>query len=123
MTRYSDTLMEHFSSPRNAGHMDSPDLIGHVGMPGQGPFFLLYIKVQGHRIESAKFQTYGCGATIASGSVLTELIQGRSISECLNLTVDDVIEGLDGIPPDKMHSPTMAIAALHDALKSSRSAT
>ncbi len=116
MTRYSDTLMEHFSSPRNSGHMDSPDLVGHVGMPGQGPFFLLYLRVRDGLIEAAKFQTYGCGATIASGSVLTELILGRSVTECFKVSVDDVIKELDGIPPHKLHCPTMAVTALQDAL-------
>jgi nitrogen fixation protein NifU and related proteins len=117
MSRYSETLMEHFSSPRNSGHLDCPDLIGHVGMPGQGPFFILYLRVRAGRIEAAKFQTYGCGSTIASGSMLTEMIAGRTVEDCRAITTERLVEALDGVPPDKLHSPTMAVAALHDALR------
>ena len=73
--------------------------------------------MHGDKILAAKFQTYGCGPTIACGSVLTELITGRSISDCLELTPQSLIDALDGVPADKLHSPALAIAALRDALK------
>jgi NifU-like protein involved in Fe-S cluster formation len=77
MADYSETLMEHFASPRNAGRIDGADRTGRVGAVGQGPFFLLYLRVDGGTIREAKFQTHGCGLTIASGSMLTELIVNR----------------------------------------------
>ena len=73
--------------------------------------------MHGDQILAAKFQTYGCGPTIACGSVLTEMITGRSINQCLELTAQSLIDALDGVPPDKLHSPALAIAALRDALK------
>jgi nitrogen fixation NifU-like protein len=77
---------------------------------------ILYLKVQGDRITAAKYHTVGCGPTIASGSMLTELIIGKPIDECRALTVENLIEALDGVPPDKLHCPALAIAALQDAL-------
>jgi len=117
MGKYSDTLMDHFLAPRNSGALESPDATGHAGAPGRGPFLILYIKVTGSQIIAAKFQTYGCGPTIACGSMLTELIVGRSIADCLQLTTETLIENLDGVPAEKLHSPALAIAALRDALK------
>jgi nitrogen fixation NifU-like protein len=117
MGKYSDALMDHFSSPRNMGAMDGADRVGHAGMPGRGPFLILYLRMNGDVVAQAMFQTHGCGPTIASGSALTELIVGRSASECLALTVEDLIEALDGVPPEKRHSPTLAIAALGHALE------
>jgi len=117
MGKYSDTLMDHFLAPRNSGPLESPDATGHAGTPGRGPFLILYIKVAGSQIVTAKFQTYGCGPTIACGSMLTELIVGRSIADCLQLTTETLIENLDGVPAEKLHSPALAIAALRDALK------
>jgi nitrogen fixation NifU-like protein len=117
MGRYSDTLMDHFTSPRNAGALEAPDATGHAGTPGRGPFLILYLRIEDNRIIAARFQTYGCGPTIACGSMLTELIVGRPTSECLELTTETLIAALDGVPPDKIHSPALAIAALRDALK------
>ena len=117
MGGYSETFMDHFTSPRNSGSMDTPDAIGHVGTPGRGPFFILALRLGDESIREARFQTYGCGATIASGSVLTELIKQRSIPQCLALTPEDLIAALDGVPPNKLHGPAMAIAALRDAFK------
>jgi nitrogen fixation protein NifU and related proteins len=117
MGKYSDTLMDHFTAPRNSGVLDSPDFTGHAGTPGRGPFLILYLRIGGDQILAARFQTYGCGPTIASGSVLTEMITGRSVNHCLELTAQSLIDSLDGVPPDKLHSPALAIAALRDALK------
>jgi len=117
MGKYSDTLMDHFSSPRNSGPMETPDAVGHAGTPGRGPFLILYLRLDGETIADARFQTYGCGATIACGSMLTELIKRRAIPDCLALTTEDLINALDGIPADKLHSPALAIGALRNALK------
>ena len=116
MGKYSETLMEHVLAPRNTGAMEDPDLTGHAGAPGRGPFLILFLKLDHDRIAAAKYHTYGCGPTIASGSMLTELIVGRTIAECGDLTTEDLIEALDGVPPDKLHGPALAVAALHDAL-------
>jgi nitrogen fixation NifU-like protein len=116
MGKYSETLTEHVVAPRNSGVMDAPDLTGHAGAPGRGAFLILFLKVREGRIVAAKYHTYGCGPTIASGSMLTEMIVGRTIAECRELTVEDLIEALDGVPPDKLHCPALAIGALRDAL-------
>jgi nitrogen fixation NifU-like protein len=117
MGKYSDILMDHFTAPRNSGPLEAPDATGHAGTPGRGPFLILYLRIAEDRIVAARFQTYGCGPTIACGSMLTELITGRSLADCLQLTTETLIAAMDGIPPDKLHSPALAIAALRDALK------
>ena len=78
---------------------------------------ILYLKIEDERIAAAKYHTVGCGPTIASGSMLTEMINGKSIAECRELTVENLIEALDGMPPDKLHCPALAIGALKDALR------
>jgi nitrogen fixation NifU-like protein len=117
MGRFSETLMDHFTAPRNSGTLEAPDRTGRAGTPGQGPFMTLHLRLDGERIAGAKFQTYGCGASIAAGSMLTEMIIGRSMADCLSLTSEQLAEALGGFPPDKQHCPIMAIAALRDALK------
>jgi nitrogen fixation NifU-like protein len=116
MGKYSDTMMDHVLSPRNGGVMEHPDLTGHVGTPGRGAFLILFLRVADGRITGAKYHTVGCGPTIACGSMLSELVVGRTIADCRELTTDDLIGALEGVPPDKLHCPAMAIAALHDAL-------
>ena len=86
--KFSETLMDHVTSPRNSGVMELPDLTGTAGVPGSGPFMVLSLRVQEGRITAAKFQTYGCGPTIVSGSMLTEMIIGRTIEECRELTAE-----------------------------------
>lgn len=115
---YSETLMEHFGSPRNNGPMPDADRMGRAGTPGRGPFLILYLKLDGPRVSAARYQSHGgCGATVAAGSVLTELVTDRPVDDCLKLTPDDLIDALDGVPPTKLHAPALAIAALRDALK------
>ena len=123
MSRFSETLTEHVIAPRNTGVMQDADFTGHAGTPGRGAFLILFLKVKDRRITAATFKTYGCGPTIASGSMLTELIVGRTIAECRKLTTDELIAALDGMPPDKVHCPAMAIAALRDALSRWKSQT
>lgn len=117
MGRFSETLMEHFTSPRNTGTLEHPDRVGLVGRPGEGAFFLLHLRLDAGRIAEVRFQTYGCGTTIAAGSMLSELILGRTLDECRLLTADILILELDGVPPDKMHCPALAIAALQVAVE------
>ena len=116
MGKYSETMMDHVLSPRNGGVMENPDLGGHAGTPGRGAFLILFLSIAEGRIATAKYHTVGCGPTIACGSILSELVVGRSIEYCGELTAEDLIEALDGVPPDKLHCPAMAIAALRDAL-------
>jgi nitrogen fixation protein NifU and related proteins len=116
VARYSDTLTEHVMAPRNGGTIENADLVGHAGTPGRGAFMILYLKAHDDRISAAKYHTVGCGPTIASGSALTELIIGKPVAECRELTVENLIEALDGMPPDKLHCPALAIGALKDAL-------
>ncbi len=112
MAKYSETLTEHVMAPRNGGVIEDAELTGHAGSPGRGAFMILFLKVEDDRIAAAKYHTVGCGPTIASGSMLTEMIAGRSVAECRELTVEDLIEALDGVPPDKLHCPALAIGAL-----------
>ena len=90
MGKYSETLTEHVMAPRNGGSLEEPDVTGHAGAPGRGAFMILYLKVQDERITAAKYHTIGCGPTIASGSMLTEMIVGRTIAECRELTVENL---------------------------------
>lgn len=117
MAGFSETFMDHFTSPRNSGPMEAPDSIGSIGTPGRGRYFMMAVKVGGGVVRQARFQTYGCGATIAAGSVLTEMVRERPISECMALTEADLIAALEGVPPNKLHGPALAIGALRDALK------
>jgi len=106
-------------APRNCGTLESPDAMGCAGTPGRGAFMVLFLKLDGDRITAAKYQTYGCGPTIASGPMLTEMIVGKTIAECRELIRrrrKDLIEALDGVPPDKLHCPVLAIGALRDTL-------
>ncbi len=116
MAKYSETLTEHVMAPRNGGVIEDADLTGHAGSPGRGAFMILFLNVEDDRIAAARYHTVGCGPTIASGSMLTEMIAGKSIAECRELTVENLIEALDGVPPDKLHCPALAIGALKDAL-------
>jgi nitrogen fixation NifU-like protein len=117
MGKYSDILMDHFFAPRNGGRMEGPDRVGQAGTPGQGPFMVLYLRLDGDRVTEARFQTYGCGPAIAAGSMLTVLVTGRTVAECLALTAEELTEALGGVPPEKQHCPALAIQALRAALQ------
>jgi nitrogen fixation NifU-like protein len=105
--------MEHFKNPRNVGEIENPDGIGHVGNPVCGDIMELYIKVDDNTITDAKFKTFGCGAAIATSSMLTEMIKGKSVEEALKISNRTVADALDGLPPAKMHCSVLA----EDALK------
>ena len=113
---YSSTLWEHFNSPRNPGEMKSPDAVGRASINGRTPHFTIYLKVADGRVEKATFQTFGCGYSIAACSALTELVTGKVVAECRQLTARQVIQALDGMPAEKQFCAQLAIDALRDAL-------
>jgi len=116
-SRYSDKVMEHFLNPRNVGEIDNPDGIGHVGNPVCGDIMELYIKVNNGTIVDAKFKTFGCGAAIATSSMVTEMVKGKTINEALGISNRAVAEALDGLPPVKMHCSVLAEEALKSAIE------
>ena len=114
---YSEKVIEHFKNPRNVGEMENPDGIGHVGNPLCGDIMELYIKVNNGIIVDAKFKTFGCGAAIATSSMITEMVKGKNIDEALGISNKAVAEALDGLPPVKMHCSTLAEEALKSAIE------
>ena len=116
MERYSEKVMEHFRNPRNVGEMKNPDGIGHVGNPVCGDIMEMYIKVENNIIVDAKFKTFGCGAAIATSSMVTELVKGKTIDEALKISNRAVIEALGGLPHIKMHCSVLAEEALKSAI-------
>lgn len=114
---YSDVVKDHFFHPRNVGRLSSPSGSGTVGNPSCGDVMTIDIIVENSVITKAKFQTYGCAAAIASGSMTTELVKGKSIEECKQLSMDDVITELGGLPREKTHCSNLATDALHKAIK------
>ncbi|MGZ7069714.1 MAG: Fe-S cluster assembly scaffold protein NifU [Methanobacterium sp.] len=113
---YSDKVMEHFQNPRNVGEIEDADGVGTVGNPVCGDLMTIYIKVKDDRIEDIKFKTFGCGAAIATSSMVTEMAMGKTIDEALEITRNDVEENLEGLPPVKMHCSNLAADALHAAI-------
>lgn len=114
---YSEKVMEHFSNPRNVGEVENPDGVGQVGNPICGDVMKLTIKVKDERIVDAKFKTFGCGAAVATSSMVTELVKGKSLDEALEISNRAVAEALDGLPAQKMHCSNLAADALHLAVK------
>jgi len=117
---YSEKVMDHFTNPRNVGKMEDPDGVGTVGNPVCGDVMKLYIKVKDDRIDDAKFQTFGCGAAIATSSMVTELVKGRTLEEAVGLSNKEVADALDGLPPIKMHCSLLAEDALKSAIEDYR---
>lgn len=114
---YSKKVMEHFKNPRNVGEMENPDGVGYVGNPVCGDIMELYIKVKDGIIVDAKFKTFGCGAAIATSSMVTEIVKGKSIKEALKISNKTVAEALDGLPAVKMHCSVLAEEALQSAIE------
>ena len=113
---YSEKVMEHFRNPRNVGEIENPDGVGKVGNPVCGDIMELYIKVEGGIITDAKFKTFGCGAAIATSSMVTELVKNKSVEDALKISNRAVAEALGGLPPIKMHCSVLAEEALKKAL-------
>lgn len=113
---YSKKVMDHFSNPRNVGEIPDADGVGEVGNAICGDIMKIYLKIDGDVITDAKFKTFGCGAAVATSSMATELIKGKSISDALSLTNSAVMEALDGLPPQKVHCSVLAEQAIKSAL-------
>jgi nitrogen fixation NifU-like protein len=114
---YSEKVMEHFLNPRNVGEIPDASGVGNVGNPVCGDVLRLYIKVENDVIVDAKFKTFGCGAAVATSSMVTEMIKGKTISEALEITNRAVAEALGGLPPIKMHCSVLAEQALKAAIQ------
>ncbi len=116
MALYSEKVMDHFRNPRNVGIIEDADGVGEVGNAKCGDIMKMYLKIKDDIIEDVKFETFGCGSAIASSSMATELIKGKSVSEALKLTNKAVAEALDGLPDYKMHCSVLAEEAIKNAL-------
>jgi nitrogen fixation protein NifU and related proteins len=113
---YSKKVIEHFQNPRNVGEIKDANGVGTVGNPSCGDIMKMYIKVENGIIIDIKFQTFGCGAAIATSSITTDLVKGKTVEEAEKLTRDAVAEALDGLPPIKMHCSNLAADALRAAI-------
>lgn len=118
--QYSDKVMDHFLHPRNVGEIEDASGVGEVGNAKCGDIMKIFLDVEDDIIKDVKFQTFGCGSAIASSSMATELIKGKSIHEALALTNKAVAEALDGLPPVKMHCSVLAEEAIHKAINDYR---
>jgi nitrogen fixation NifU-like protein len=113
---YSEKVLDHFSNPRNVGEIENADGVGEVGNAKCGDIMKMYIKVDNGVISDVKFKTFGCGAAVATSSMATELVKGKTIQEALEVTNKAVMEALDGLPPVKVHCSLLAEEAIHAAL-------
>ena len=117
MALYSEKVMDHFMNPRNVGIIEDANGIGEVGNAKCGDIMKIYLKIENDIIEDVKFETFGCGSAIASSSMATEMIKGKSIQEAMELTNKAVAEALDGLPAHKLHCSVLAEEAIKNALK------
>lgn len=117
MALYSEKVMDHFTNPRNVGEIPDADGIGEVGNAKCGDIMKIYLKINGDIIEDVKFETFGCASAIASSSMATEMIKGKSLSEALEVTNRQVVDSLDGLPPHKLHCSVLAEEAIKSAVK------
>jgi len=114
---YTDKVMDHFTNPRNVGEIKDASGIGEVGNAKCGDIMRIYLDVEDDIIKDVKFKTFGCGAAIATSSMVTELVKGKTLDEALKISNEAVAEALDGLPPAKMHCSNLAADALHEAIK------
>jgi nitrogen fixation NifU-like protein len=113
---YSEKVMDHFMNPRNVGNVEIPDGVGEVGNPVCGDIMHIEIKVEDNVIQDIKFKTFGCAAAIATSSMVTEMVKGKTLQEAEKITNQAVAEALDGLPPVKMHCSNLAADAVHEAI-------
>lgn len=118
---YSDIVMDHFSNPRNVGEIPDADGVGTEGNPVCGDIMKIFIKVKDNKIEDIKFKTFGCGAAIATSSMVTEMVKGKTLDEAMVVSNKAVAEALGGLPVQKMHCSNLAADALHKAIDDYRS--
>jgi len=116
-TLYNQTVMDHFMNPRNMGDLKDADGVGEVGAAACGDIMKISLKIKDGKIEDARFKTFGCGSAIASSSMATELIKGRSIEEAMSFSNQEVVNALGGLPPVKIHCSVLAEEALKAALE------
>ncbi len=114
---YTEKVMDHFTNPRNVGEIENASGIGEVGNAKCGDIMRIYLEVENDIIMDVKFKTFGCGAAIATSSMVTELVKGKSLDEALKISNQAVAEALGGLPPAKMHCSNLAADALHEAIK------
>ena len=114
---YSETLLDHFRMPRNAGMMRNPDAVGESEDSSCGDLARFYLRIEGDLVREARFQTYGCGPSIAPSSVATELVRDRPVATLSELTAETVETALGGLPDDRRHAATMVVDALRGALR------
>jgi len=114
--KYNDLVIEHFRNPRNAGEMDDPDVTATEGSLACGDMMTIFLKIDGSTIADIKFQSYGCAANIATGSMLTEIVKGKTLEEAKGLSWNEIVEGLGGLPPVKHHCSSLAVDTLRKAI-------
>ena len=117
MALYTETVMDHFMNPRNVGSIPDADGVGEVGNAKCGDIMKMYLKIKDDVIEDVKFETFGCGSAIASSSMATEMVKGKTIEEALAVTNKQVTDSLGGLPEVKLHCSVLAEEALHEAIK------
>jgi nitrogen fixation NifU-like protein len=117
---YTPKVMQNFANPQNVGEIENADGVGTVGNPVCGDLMTIYIKVKDDRLTDIKFKTFGCGAAIATSSMVTQMAKGKTIDEALKITREDVANELGGLPPQKMHCSNLAAEALEAAIKNYR---
>ncbi len=117
MALYTETVMDHFTHPRNVGEIPDADGVGEVGNANCGDILIMYLKIKDDRIEDVKFETFGCGSAIASSSMATELIKGKTIEEALAVTNKQVVDALGGLPAYKLHCSVLAEESIKAAVK------
>jgi nitrogen fixation NifU-like protein len=117
---YNEKVIEHFTNPRNVGEIEDADGVGEVGSPQCGDIMKVFLKVEDNIIKDIKFKTFGCASAIASSSIMTEMVKGRTIEEALALTNKDVVDALGGLPPAKVHCSVLAEQAIRAAIEDYR---
>ena len=113
---YSEKVLDHFENPRNVGEIKDANAVGVVGNAKCGDIMKIYMDIDGDIIKDVKFKTFGCGAAIATSSMATEMVKGKTVQEALELTNKAVMEALDGLPPEKVHCSVLAEEAIHSAI-------